>query len=77
MKCVIINIDEEKRQNTTLRKIKQCLCNYSMDSIELIVFNVINTTNKYINLERIAQLNDYYSKKIGKKCTFNFNPPIF
>lgn len=62
---LVINIDEARKQNTTLNKIKQTLSMYKLEDVELIIFNIID---QYKNIERMERITEFFSQTLGKKC---------
>ena len=69
---LVINIDEVRKQNTTLKKIKQTLSKYKLKDVELIIFNVIGENYKHENKDRIEMISEIFSEKLGKKCEIRF-----
>ena len=69
---LVINIDEVRKQNTTLKKIKQTLSKYKLKDVELIIFNVIGENYKHENKDRIEMISEFFSEELGKKCEIRF-----
>lgn len=65
---LVINIDEVRKQNTTLNKIEKTISKYKLENVELIIFNIIGTINQQKNIKRSKMISDFFSKKLGKKC---------